>query len=50
MYVDRPMAGKQPQRSSMHRESIAVGTVDAAALNSVVATICSTPVDNRSCT
>lgn len=47
-YVEKPMLGKYPQRSSMHRESIAVGTISGSSLASVVRTINSTPVDNRS--
>lgn len=47
-YVEKPMWGKYPQKSAMHRASIAVGTITASSLRAVVATINSTPVDNNS--
>lgn len=49
-FVEKPMWGKYPQKSTMHKKSIAVGTISAASISSAVAVLNSTPVDNRSTT
>lgn len=49
-YVEKPMWGKFPQKSGMHKESIPVGTITAASLKTAVTVINSTPVDNKSTT
>jgi len=49
-YVEKPMYGKQPQKSSRHDESIAVGVISSSNYDTAVSIIQDTPVDNTSTT
>lgn len=44
------MKGKQPQKSSMHKESIQVGSIFTKNVATVTTVIKNTPVDNKSTT
>jgi hypothetical protein len=47
-YVEEPMQGKQPQKSSRHDQSIAVGVISSSDFDQAISTIQNTPVDNIS--
>lgn len=47
-YVEEPIHDKQPQKSSRHNQSIAVGAISSSNFDQAVSTIQSTPVDNTS--
>jgi len=49
-FVEEPIYNKEPQRSAKHKESILVGTISSADLDTVVSDIISHPVDNTSTT
>ncbi|OBR02087.1 hypothetical protein CH63R_14388 [Colletotrichum higginsianum IMI 349063] len=47
-FVEQPIYNKKPQRSSRHKESIAVGSISSNKFNDAIAAIQNTPVDNNS--